>query len=346
MRVNMKGINSVRKKLSDGSVRVYYYAWKGGPRLPGRPGDRDFVEAYHAAVRAKCAQPEGTLQAILNACQDGQKFLDLAPRTQRDYVRHIRKIEGVYHDFPVAALADRAARGEFLTWRDRMAKASRRQADYTYSVLALVIAWAYDRGLVPANPCERPGKVYRSNRIDSIWSAEGEAAFLEIAPSHIGLAFMLALWTGQRQGDLLRLPRSAYDGEKIRLRQRKTGARVEIPIGKPLKVLLDRTTRSAITILATSRNTSWTESGFRASWGKACKKAEVEGVTFHDLRGTAVTRLAVAGCSVPEVASITGHSLKQVAAILDAHYLSRDSSLGVSAIRKLEAHERGTKFPN
>jgi len=346
MRVQMKGINSVRKKLADGSVRVYYYAWKGGPSLPGKPGEPDFVEAYHAAFRAKREKPEGTLQAILNAYQGSQKFLDLAPRTQRDYVRHIRKIEGEYQDFPVAGLADRAARGEFLTWRDRLAKVSRRQADYTYSVLALVIAWAYDRGLVPANPCERPGKVYRSRRIDSVWSTEDEIAFLDTAPSHIGLGFMLALWTGQRQGDLLRLPWSAYDGEMIRLRQRKTGARVEIPVGKPLKALLDRTTRSAVTILATSRKTSWTESGFRASWGKACKKAGVEGVTFHDLRGTAVTRLAVAGCSVPEIASITGHSLKQVTAILDAHYLSRDSRLGVSAIRKLEEHEKRTKSPN
>jgi hypothetical protein len=46
MRVHLKGINSIRKKLSDGSVRVYYYAWKGGPRLPGRPGDPEFVDAY------------------------------------------------------------------------------------------------------------------------------------------------------------------------------------------------------------------------------------------------------------------------------------------------------------
>ena len=111
-------------------------------------------------------------------------------------------------------------------------------------------------------------------------------------------------------------------------------------------MLLDRTPRAAVTILATSRKTSWTESGFRASWRKACKKAGVEGLTFHDLRGTAITRLAVAGCSVPEIAAITGHNMKQITAILDAHYLSRDSALGMSAIRKLEAHERGAKIPN
>ena len=66
-------------------------------------------------------------------------------------------------------------------------------------------------------------------------------------------------------------------------------------------------------------------------------------LTFHDLRGTAVTRLAKAGCTVPEIATITGHSLKDVGTILDSHYLSRDHALGESAIRKLE---KGTKTPN
>jgi integrase len=81
--------------------------------------------------------------------------------------------------------------------------------------------------------------------------------------------------------------------------------------------------------------TPWTESGFRASWRKACAAAGIIGVTFHDLRGTAVTRLAVAGCSEAEIAAITGHS-RDVRSILDANYLHRDPALAESAIRKLE----------
>jgi hypothetical protein len=53
------------------------------------------------------------------------------------------------------------------------------------------------------------------------------------------LPLLLALWTGQRQGDLLRLSWSAYDGTHIRLRQSKTGARVALPVGAPLKAALD-----------------------------------------------------------------------------------------------------------
>jgi hypothetical protein len=57
---------------------------------------------------------------------------------------------------------------------------------------------------------------------------------------------------------------------------------------------------------------------------------------LNDLRGTAVTRLALAEASEAEIATITGHSLRDVRSILDAHYLSRDPALGDSAIAKLE----------
>jgi hypothetical protein len=50
-----------------------------------------------------------------------------------------------------------------------------------------------------------------------------------------------------------------------------------------------------------------------------------------------VTRLAIAGATEPEIASTTGHSLKDVHAILDAHYLHRDPLLAEQAISKLEA---------
>src|SRR5262249_735143 len=79
----------------------------------------------------------------------------------------------------------------------------------------------------------------------------------------------------------------------------------------------------------------WTPDGFRSSWGKARHKAGIEDLTFNDLRGTAVTRLALVGCTEAEIATITGHSLRDVRSILDAHYLNRDQALADSAIRKL-----------
>ena len=49
MRIRLKGINSVTKKLADGTVKTFYYAWKSGPALRGEPGSLEFVASYNEA---------------------------------------------------------------------------------------------------------------------------------------------------------------------------------------------------------------------------------------------------------------------------------------------------------
>jgi integrase len=343
VRIRLKGINSITKKLADGTRRTYYYAWKGGPPLRGKPGSPEFVASYNEAVARKVVPPRSMLLSVLQGYQASEDFLGLAPRSRSDYVGKIKLIEKAFGDFPLAALTDSRTRGIFKAWRERLAVSSRRQADYAWVVLARVLSWGMDRGLVAVNPCKKGGRLYRGSRAEKIWTPADEAAFLERAPAHLHLPLLLALWTGQRQGDLLRLPWSAYDGTHIRLRQSKGGARVVIPVGTPLKSALDAAPKRSTIMLTTMDGKPWTPDGFRASWGKACKRAGVVGVTFHDLRGTAVTRLAIAGCTEAEIATITGHSMRSVRAIIDTHYLNRDPVLAESAIRKLETR---TKAPN
>ena len=343
MRIRLKGINSITKRLADRTTRTYRYAWKGGPPLRGEPGTPEFIASYNEAVARKVVPPRGTLLSVLQGYQASDNFTGLAPRSRSDYVGKIKLIEKEFGDFPLSALTDNRTRGIFKQWRERLALSSRRQADYTWVVLARVLSWSMDRGLVAANPCARGGRLYRGLRAEKIWTDADEVAFLERAPAHLHLALLLALWTGQRQGDLLRLPWSAYNGTHIRLRQSKGGTRVVIPVGAPLKAALDAAPKRSPIMLTTAYGKPWTPDGFRASWGKACKRAAVIGVTFHDLRGTAVTRLAIAGCTEAEIATITGHSLRSVRAIIDTHYLNRDPVLAESAIRKLETR---TKTPN
>lgn len=125
--------------------------------------------------------------------------------------------------------------------------------------------------------------------------------------------------------------------------EQKTKARVAIPVGDVLRSALNDAPQRAVTTLTTQAGTSWTSDGFRASWRKACERAGIDDVTFQDLRGSAVVRLALAGCEVPEIAAITGHALADASAILDAHYLGRDVRLAEAAMRKREANEPGTE---
>lgn len=98
--------------------------------------------------------------------------------------------------------------------------------------------------------------------------------------------------------------------------------------------------RSGPLILQASHGRPWTSDGFRSSWSKACARASIADMTFHDLRGSAVVRLALAEATVPQIATVTGHSLKDVEAILDAHYLGRDVKLADAAMQKLEARTK------
>lgn len=344
----LKGLNSLRKKLADGSSVTYWYAFKGGPRLPGAYGSPEFVAAYVEATKAKRQPPAGVIFSLLAGYQASQDFKKRAPRTRADYIKLIKIIEREFGEFPIAAMSDKRTRGIFLAWRDRLADRSPRQADYAYAVLARVLSWSLKMGLIDANPCEKPGRLYKGTRVEKVWSDDDEKAFLLAALKQFHLPLQIALWTGQRQGDILDLTWRNYVGGRITLRQGKTGARVAIPVGQQLAAILDnlKAERGAgpfDRICLNSRGEPWTEAGFSSAFGKQSDLAGVVGLTFHDTRGTAVTRLAVAGATVAEIASFTGHSLRDVSTILDAHYLSRDPALAANAARKLETR---THSPN
>lgn len=340
------GVAKTAKKLADGSRREYFYAWRGGPLLKGddgmplQPSDPMFVVAYTEAHKARRQPQAGTMFNLIAMFKASSEFTSLADKTRKDYARYLKLIEDEFGDMPMGLLEDRRARGVFKEWRDGFA-ANPRKADYAWTILARVLSVAKDRGKIAINVCERGGRLYDSDRAEKIWSAEDIRTFCAHASAELQFALLLALWTGQRQGDLLKLSWSAYDGQTIRMRQGKTRQTVIIPVGTPLKAALDaaaRRERSAVTILTTGRGgRPYTESGFRSSWGKAFERSGLSDLHFHDLRGTAVTRLALAGCTVPEIASITGHSLRDVEAILDSHYLGGKVELAESAIMKLDS---------
>ena len=200
VRVHLKGLHSVKAK-----GRTYCYAWRGGPRVEGEPGSPQFIASYNEAVSRQAALKDDTLPSVLTKYQNSDNFKQLSDRSRIDYTRQNRIIEREFGTFPIGALTDRKARGEFMKWRDRLAEGSRRQADYAWTVLALVLSWAINRGLVEANPCERGGKLYRSTGGQDRQPAD-EALFLAKAPKKLHLPMLMGLWTGQRHDDLLRLP--------------------------------------------------------------------------------------------------------------------------------------------
>ena len=63
-------------------------------------------------------------------------------------------------------------------------------------------------------------------------------------------------------------------------------------------------------------------------------------LTFQDLRDTAITNLARAGSTIPEIAAVSGHSEQSILGILK-HYLALNSDMAGNAINKLMQHQQG-----
>ena len=343
MRVRLKGIHNVKWRLANGKIATYCYAWRGGPRLIDPPGSPNFVQSYNEALASRRRPVQGKLFTLISEFRASSEYLSLSESSKRAYGAYLRMIEAEFGDMPIEALADPEVRGEFKRWRDGM-NDTPRKADYAWTTLARVLSVAHDRGRIPVNPCQRGGRLYDADRLDKIWTEDHIARFLAVASPGLAMAAMLALWTGLRQGDLLRLPWSAYDGKHLRLRQSKTGRAVTIPVARDLKEILDGTNQISTQVLTNAYGRTWTSDGFRTSWRKACIKAGLpDDLHFHDLRGSAVVRLAIAGATIPEIATFTGHSLKSVEAILDKHYLGRDVRLAENAMRKLERKKKRTE---
>jgi len=181
-RIRLRGLNKTTRTLADGTRRTYWYAWKSGPPLRGKPGTPEFVASYNEAVTRKVTPAAGKLLSLLNEYQNSDDFRSRQPSTKRSYIPLIKRIEKAFGDFPLSAMPDRRTRGIFMAWRDQIAANSgRRQADYAWSVLARILSWGLDRGKITANPCTHGGRLYRGSRVENIWNAADEAAFLKSA---------------------------------------------------------------------------------------------------------------------------------------------------------------------
>jgi len=344
-RANLKGVFATYKVLTDGTRRKYWYHRIAKKRLRGEPGSPEFIADFAAAeasIRTVSNDTSTFGGLIRQYTLSGEFQKTLAVSTQSEYRRLLTAAEREFADLPFAALEDWRVRDDFLSWRDDVARTSgEREADHRLSAISAMLSWAVSRGRLSANHLKGFKRLYGSDRSDVIWETKDIEAFLSIAPPEMQLALVLALHTGQRQGDIRRMAWSAYDGQRITLRQSKSKRRdqaaklVVVPCTQALKATLDKAPKRAAVILATKTGRAFKKRYFAAQWDAACKAARIKGLHFHDLRGTTVTMLAEAGCTIPEIASITGHSLRTAQRILEK-YLARTSKLAANAIAKFE----------
>lgn len=351
MHARLKGINTVKKKLKDGTLRVHYYHRASGTPLEGKPGTAKFIASLVAAEAKNKTRAKGTLSEILRLFEKTAKWRRLRASTQTEYRRIFKFWDEKFGSVPLTALASKVFRKRVLEWHDEFSAEKPREADNRVTVLARVLSWAAKDGELSENVLESFDRAYAGDRSEKIWLPEHVDAFMAVADDEMRLALSLALHTGQRQADILKMAWSQYDGTHVSVRQEKTGRFVRVACTSALRATLDAAERRGLLILLTKTSLAFKKRYFSEKWEATYNSAKLPGYAdseaeivadksirlhFHDLRGTAVTMLFQAGCSVAEVASISGHTLRRAQEILDK-YLSRTSTMADSAIAKLEA---------
>jgi integrase len=351
--VKLKGINKVRKKLACGTIKLFYYHRATGKRLPDDIRSLEFRAAYDDAERIT-PRDAGTVAGLIREYTASPKFLKTRDSTQREYKRMLKKLEDKFGTMPVAALAVPRVIGKFIDYQEEIGLDKPREADNRLTVLSAVFSYSKRKGRIARNPLEGFERLYAGDRSEIIWTEVEITKFMKDAPVELQRAMILAIHTGHRYGDLVRLRWSDFDGEWISLNQSKTTMRVEVKATVALKTMLKATPKEGPFILARDDGKPWHTAKNDKAMGKqwrehmvACGLYTDDAKTrlrFNDLRGTAVTMLAEAGATVPQIASITGHTLDSVTRILE-RYLARTRALSEAAIYAFENAE-GTRFAN
>lgn len=295
-----------------------------------------------------------TVADLVNLYMASRSFMDLKDLSKRSYTLYIGRILKRFGSIPLKTFDERGARTYIRQWRDIELAAMPRTADATVDILRLLLNFAVDEEYLLRNPAAGLGRIHTRTRRDIIWTDEQIATFLRKAPRHLARVLLLAVWTGQRQSDLINLKWDSFDGRYIMLQSKKSyrgrpGRRVKVLVSEELRRLLNeidleqkarakdpnpkRQRPRPDYILTNSRGVPWSQEGFKGAWRKAVASAGLSGVTFHDLRGTFVTLTHRAGASIKEIAEATGHDEKECERMIRMHYLAAS---GETAVVKLE----------
>ena len=313
-----------------GKVRRYVRL-PGGKRLPlrGRPGSAEFMAVYQAAIDGlavpKKEKPAigawrtgaGSVDAAIVGFYGHESYLSLAPAsrsTRRQSLEVFRREHGTK---PIAALQ-----------RQHIAKllAERKPAGARNLLNALkaLMRFAVLTGLIehdPAISLKAPKvKTAVAGGIHS-WNEDEIADYRSTHPigTTARLALELALNTACRRSDLIEIgPQHIRDGI-FSYNQHKTLAAVAMPVHPDLLEVLAATPKTNMRFLMASTGRPFTPNTFGNKFREWCRDAGLPQCSVHGLRKAQARRLAEAGCSAHQIASVTGHkTLSEVQRYADA----------------------------
>jgi integrase len=200
--------------------------------------------------------------------------------------------------------------------------------------------------MVEKNPCWKVPFLPERNARDRIVSP-GEFEILKNEILQYALILSLGYYLGMREGEILNLREKQIHFEKngddegyIELYngETKSGEGRQVPfcsvIGRPLKEHLVRKKRRGPEKFMFITENGKLLGNFRRAFQRACKRADIKGLCFHDFRHTAITNMRKAGVDTSVIMAISGH--KTMAMFKRYNRVDLDDAR--IAMRKLEAY--------
>ena len=210
-------------------------------------------------------------------------------------------------------------------------------------MLVRLVSWAKGRKILASHQLEGQARLYSADRAEIIWTASDLEAFARVAPSVVTDALTGAAETGLRPGDLVQLShahvQSTPKGRRIRMRTNKRGRVAAIPVTQAMARIIDAVPAGRMLIFVSSHGDAWDERQLSKQVTIYRRKAGLERLRLYDARGTACTRLLMAGATLGEIALHMGWSIRTAAKMIEV-YASLDPAMTDSVLVRLETAKR------
>lgn len=300
------------------------------------------VELTRARTGAPSPETARSLKKLIAAWKAMDEYKSTKPKTKKGYEVHVRNIEAwslaTGHPDPTTLTNDKVR--DFLALFDDRPTSKKRLLEVLRPILQRAVAL----GWRPDNPAAGIRLEVPDPRVD-LWDQVHVEGYVEAAEAvgrrSIALIILLEWEIGQRLTDVRTFrPGAEYDASAgvFRFHQSKTGSWVTIPVSPKLKQLLAEAAEGQLFLFRDERTgKAYTESRLTHVFGDEVRVAAMAKGAPHrilrQLRHSCVVELARAEATVPEICSVTGHSLASAERIL-RKYLPRDNELAWAAQRK------------
>ncbi len=307
-------VNEYRDRT--GKLRRYFRR-KGkqlGP-LPGEVGSEEFMTAYAAFLAEQPAAAKTTLHAdslakLIVDYYGSPLFTNLKPSSRQLYRYALDPVSKAHGHRSVAQMTSLNA--EKIV--NDIGQKRPGMGNLTRAVLRRVMQFAVKQKRRTDNPMLGidPFKVGEHHTWTDAELKQFETKWR--LGTRQRLAYALLLYTGQRVGDVAKMNRADVTDGLIHVKQQKTGAELWVPIHPELQRAMKALPAKGLTLVGDANGRPIKRAALSALMRAAIKLAGLPSqCVSHGLRKAAMRRLAEAGATANQIASISGHrTLKEV----------------------------------